>query len=396
MLAIADKRTQVCQSNKSPMEPDLASVTRRNNELHILQIVSGQHINGALIYCKLLTDQLAKRGHRVSLLCRRDSWILSQTFEPGVELFESDLKRLPTTDLRQVAKWAREQNVDLFHTHMTRGHSFGVLLRMLTGIPVVATAHCTSFQLHWRFNDFVIANSEATENFQRRVNWVSASKMKTIYCCSELDRFQRVTPQRLLSAKRELGMRGDHLLLGIVGEVTSNKGHEYLFQTLPRIMTHSPDLKLAVLGSYGRRKPFTLKLRKMLLDHNLQNRVEWLGRRDNVEDFMTLFDLTVVPSIQESLGLVAIESLAAGTPVIAANTGGLPEIVRHEETGLLFPPEDSNALGDAIIRCLQDEPLRKRLAEAGRQHVLNRFSPPALVAQIEATYRQVCNRRRAA
>ena len=134
----------------------------------------------------------------------------------------------------------------------------------------------------------------------------------------------------------------------------------------------------------------------MLLDHNLQNRVEWLGRRDNVEDFMTLFDLTVVPSIQESLGLVAIESLAAGTPVIAANTGGLPEIVRHEETGLLFPPEDSNALGDAIIRCLQDEPLRKRLAEAGRQHVLNRFSPPALVAQIEATYRQVCNRRRAA
>ena len=146
-------------------------------------------------------------------------------------------------------------------------------------------------------------------------------------------------------------------------------------------MTRLPDLKLAVLGSYGRRKPFTLKLRKMLLDHNLQNRVEWLGRRDNVEDFMTLFDLTVVPSIQESLGLVAIESLAAGTPVIAANTGGLPEIVRHEETGLLFPPEDSNALGDA---------------EAGRQHVLNRFSPPALVAQIEATYRQVCNRRRAA
>ena len=111
---------------------------------------------------------------------------------------------------------------------------------------------------------------------------------------------------------------------------------------------------------------------------------------------MTLFDFTVVPSIQESLGLVAIESLAAGTPVIAANTGGLPEIVQHEKTGLLFPPEDSNALGDAIMRYIDDEPLRKRLAKTGRQHVLDQFSPNALIAKIEATYHQICDGKRAA
>ena len=139
-------------------------------------------------------------------------------------------------------------------------------------------------------------------------------------------------------------MRDNDVVIGIVGDVTSRKGHEYLFQALPKLMSQVPELKLAVLGNFGRRKPYTLSLRKVLLDHNLQDRVEWLGIHNNVESFMAIFDITVVPSVEEPLGLVAIESLAAGTPVVAANTGGLPEIVQHEKTGLLVPPSDSDAL----------------------------------------------------
>ena len=364
--------------------------------MHILQVVSGRQVNGALVYCRLLCNMLAARGHRVSVVCRRGSWMLTQDFLPGVEIFESDMKRLPPTDLRSTGRWAKSNNVDLIHTHMTRGHSFGVLLRMMTGIPVVATAHCRSFQLHWRFNDFVIANSTATEDFQRRVNWVSSSKMKTIYCWSDLERFRMIPEQQIRSARRALGLQADDLVIGIVGAVTPNKGHEYLFQALPELMAKTPQLKLAILGNFSRRKPFTMNLRKTLLDHNLQNRVEWLGHRNNVEAFMTLFDVTVVPSIVESLGLVAIESLAAGTPVVASNTGGLPEIIQHEKTGLLVPPTDSHALVDAISRYIDDSELRNRLATAGKQYVLERFSPEALISDIEATYQQVCQRRAAA
>ncbi len=370
--------------------------TGRGSSLHILQIISGRDLNGALVYCRLLANTLAERGHRVSLLCRTGSWILTQEFAPGIEIFESEMKRLPTTDLRQAARWAKSNQVDLIHTHMTRGHSFGVILRMLTGIPVVATAHCTSFQLHWRFNDFVIANSTATEAFQRRVNWVPSAKMKTIYCCSDLKRFRDVPLRQIRIARRELGMRDNDVVIGIVGDVTSRKGHEYLFQALPKLMSQVPELKLAILGNFGRRKPYTLGLRKVLLEHNLQDRVEWLGIHNNVESFMAVFDITVVPSVEEPLGLVAIESLAAGTPVVAANTGGLPEIVQHEKTGLLVPPSDSDALATAIMRYINDEELRNRLGEAGKQYVLDRFSPESLVSDIESVYEQVCYRRSAA
>ena len=111
---------------------------------------------------------------------------------------------------------------------------------------------------------------------------------------------------------------------------------------------------------------------------------------------MAIFDITVVPSVEEPLGLVAIESLAAGTPVVAANTGGLPEIVQHEKTGLLGPPSDSDALATAIMRYINDEELRNRLGEAGKQYVLDRFSPESLVSDIESVYEQVCCRRSAA
>ena len=364
--------------------------------MHILQVVSGRDLNGAMIYSRLLSNTLARRGHQVSLLCRTDSWLLEQEYEPGVHLFESDMRRLPTRDLRQAARWAKSNQVDLIHTHMTRGHSFGVLLRMMTGIPVVATAHCTSFQLHWRFNDFVIANSESTELFQRRVNRVSAAKMKTVYCCSELERFSNPSLQQVRGARHIMGVQANEPLIGIVGAVCPGKGHDCLFEALPEIMSQVPDLKLAVLGGVRRSIPFTLELRRLLLEHNLQNRVEWLGIHNHVEAFMSLFDLTVVPSTEETLGLVAIESLAAGTPVVATNTGGLPEIVKHEETGLLVPVGDADALAAAVLKCIGDKDLRRQLGETGQQYVLERFSPDGLVSEIESIYDQVCCQRAAA
>ena len=364
--------------------------------MHILQVVSGRDLNGAMVYSRLLANTLASRGHRVTLLCRPGSWLLEQEYESDVDLFASEMKRLPTRDLRQAAQWSKSNQVDLIHTHMTRGHSFGVLLRMMTGIPVVATAHCRSFQLHWKFNDFVIANSASTEAFQRKVNRVSPAKMKTIYCCSDLERFQNPSLKQIRIARRAMGIQDNEPVIGIVGDVCARKGHDCLFEALPRIMSEVPNLKLAVLGRFRRRIPFTMKLRRMLLEQNLQNRVEWLGIHSNVEAFMSLFDVSVVPSIEEPLGLVAIESLATGTPVVASNTGGLPEIVKHEKTGMLFPVGDADALATSVLRCLRDKELCRQLGNTGQQYVLDRFSPNALMPQIEAIYDQVLSPRAAA
>ncbi len=364
--------------------------------LRILQIVSGRGVNGAVLYCKLLSERLSSRGHHVSVLHRPSSWIDKRLVDGPVGLISSSLKRFPTGELQRIAAFVRKNNIDVIHTHMSSGHTFGVLLKMMSGVPAVATAHSRNFQLHWRLNDYVIANSDATRDYHRRVNFVPGSRMHTVHCFPDLDRFKKVRHRQIVMANRRLRLTGDEFLVGVVGEVVPRKGHIHLFRALSKIVKAVPNFKLVVVGRFNRKEPCARALRNLLLDENLIGRVKWLGVRQNVEDYMKIFDLTVVPSIEEPLGLVAIESLASETPVVATNVGGLPEIVRDEETGILVPPRNPDAIANAVIRMAKDDRLRKQWGKNGRTRMFRQFDAERLTRDVESVYYQILSKRRAA
>ena len=358
--------------------------------MKILQIISGRNINGAVLYCKFLSEQLQRFGHQVTVLCRPGGW-LQPNLSPAIEVFESDLSRKPF-ELRRVSKWIREQEFDVIHSHMSSAHFFGVLMRLMTHIPVVATAHQSSFQLHWNLNHHVIANSKATANFQRRVNRVPASKLSTIHCFTDLDRFLSTTPQSVQHVRNEMRIKDRDFVVGVVGDVTPRKGLLYLFQAIEEIVAAVPNFKLVLVGRFHRNQPYVKRLRNLQRQPALLNRVKWLGIRENVQDFMAAFDLTVLPSLDEPLGLVALESLATGTPVVASNTGGLPEIVTPNETGLLASPKNSSELAKAIIALAQDPAERQRLGENGRRFVKENFDPEVLTRQVESVFMKLVKR----
>lgn len=355
--------------------------------LKILQIISGRHINGALTYCKFLSEHLIARGHEVTVLCRSNGWMEEQSI-PGVKIFHSEMNRSPK-EIGRIRDWARAEKFDLLHSHMTRAHAFGVLLKMATGIPVIATAHNRSLQLHWTFNDFVIANSEATCRYQQSINRVSANKLKTVYCFTDLERFNTITTRCKRRATRQLQNTQDDFLVGLVGEVVARKGHLYLFRALKRLCDEIPNFRLALLGRFNRDEAYVKKLRSILIKNGLYRRVKWCGLRSNIQDFMSAFEITVVPSVEEPLGLVALESLAAGTPVVAANTGGLPEIVHHQKSGLIVPPKNPDALADAIIELAKDPARREEMGQYGKQFVFQEFDPVRLTDQVEEIYRTI-------
>ncbi|WP_148618763.1 glycosyltransferase family 4 protein [Mariniblastus fucicola] len=359
--------------------------------MKILQVISGREINGALTYCKYLSEMLAARGHDVTILCRRNGW-LEQTGVKGVRFINCEMNRKPS-DVGRIANWMRHEGIDVLHTHMSRAHAFGVLLKMTSGVPVIATAHNRSFQIHWRMNDFVIANSQATMDYQRRVNRVGSSNLEKVLCFTDLQRFKGVTPRDVYRVKRQLKVNPDEFLCGCVGEIIKRKGQVYLFQALRQIIEAIPNFKLVLLGRFRREEPYTQKLRSILLSEGLQGRVKWLGLRENIQDFMTAFDLLAVPSIEEPLGLVAVESLAAGTPVVATRTGGLPEIVKHQRCGLLVPPRNPGALAKSIIELAKNEPARRSMGLAGQEFVYEEFDTERLCERVEQIYEHVVSRR---
>ena len=355
--------------------------------MKILQLNSGTEINGAVTYCKFLTERLVKFGHPTTVVCRPGSWLADQLPE-NIPLVINEMNRRPA-ELQKFAKWIREQKFDVIHTHMSRAHGYGVLLKYLTGVPVVATAHNCSFQLHWRMNDYVLANSHATMDYHLKINRLPRQRIETIHCFTDLQRFLDVPESRVKHVRGELRLKGHEFVVGVVGDVCERKGQVVLFQALKQIAQAVPNLKVVMIGRFHRQEPYVKKLRSIQLRDKIFCRVKWLGYRYNIEDFMHAFDLCVVPSIREPLGLVALEAFAGKTPVIAANVGGLPEIVKHNENGLLFKSKDSNELAAGVIRLAKDQPLREQFGAAGRQTVTDRFNPETLTRQVEQALERV-------
>jgi len=106
-----------------------------------------------------------------------------------------------------------------------------------------------------------------------------------------------------------------------------------------------------------------------------------------MERLLGAIDVVVHPATAEGLGVGVLEAAAAGRPIVASAVGGIPEIVRDGETGLLVPPRDSEALARAVLRVLGDSGLAQRLGEAARAHVSERFSVAAMTAGNLAVYR---------
>ena len=242
--------------------------------MKILQVISGREINGALTYCKYLSELLAQRGHEVTILCRDNGW-LQKTGVCGAKFINCEMNRKPA-EVGRIRNWINHAGIDVIHTHMSRAHAFGVLLKMMAGVPVVATAHNRSFQVHWRMNDYVIANSQATMDYQIRVNRVAKPNIEKVLCFTDLQRFKEVTRRDVMRVRRQLRVDENDFLCGCVGEVVKRKGQLYLFQALKQIVQAIPSFKLIMLGRFRRDEPYTQKLRSILVKENLFGHVKWL------------------------------------------------------------------------------------------------------------------------
>ena len=124
----------------------------------------------------------------------------------------------------------------------------------------------------------------------------------------------------------------------------------------------------------------------------LTERVAFLGARRHLGPLFAQADLFLLPSEEESFGLAALEALASGVPVVAANVGGVPEVVRQGETGRLVPARDPGALATAVVELLGDERRRARMGAAARADATERFRPEPVVARLEALYRELIAR----
>jgi glycosyltransferase involved in cell wall biosynthesis len=177
-----------------------------------------------------------------------------------------------------------------------------------------------------------------------------------------------------------------------VGRLVERKGVAHLIEALTRMRTRVP-ARLVVVGD-GPERP---KLEELARRQGAGDRVEFRGRiaPDELQRTYAAADAFVLPAVHdargdtEGLGVVLLEAMNYGIPVIASRVGGIVDIVVDEETGLLVPPGDPGALAGALDRVLGDPDLGRRLGEGGRRRLAERFSWDAILARWETVYRTV-------
>ena len=211
---------------------------------------------------------------------------------------------------------------------------------------------------------------------------VSADRVKTLYSGLELRRLAAESTPLVVRAR--FGIPADAPLLGTVGSLFPRKGYEVMLKALPSILSSFPAAHYLVIGTGE--ADHERKLRARVVALGLEGRVHFAGFQEAVYGALAALAVYVHPALMEGFGIAVLEAMAMERSVVATVTGGLPEIVRNGETGLLVPPGDAGALAEAVTALLRDPARAAAMGRAGRARVGALFSHGSMIQQLKAAY----------
>ncbi|MEW6685358.1 MAG: glycosyltransferase family 4 protein [Candidatus Edwardsbacteria bacterium] len=228
----------------------------------------------------------------------------------------------------------------------------------------------------------IIVNSKAVAGIFGK----KASKVRVVYNAQEFLKIKEDKDE----IRRDLGLDSEDLVLGWAGRIHPEKGLEYLIEAMREILDFAPKVKLLILGdaSLGN-ESYERRLKKLSVHLKVQDRIQFLGFHRDISQIFSTFDIFVLPSLREPFGLVTLEAMQLGKPVIATNTGGTPEIVVDGETGLLVPPKEAKALAQAIISLLKNREFREKMGRQGKERVQRNFSLESHLRGMEEVFDEV-------
>ena len=213
---------------------------------------------------------------------------------------------------------------------------------------------------------------------------VDPNHIQVVYSGLDLARFQHV-PTGVV--RKRYGLHSGQLIIGVVANLFPRKGYEYLLEALAYVRKDIPDLHCLIVGEGD--DEYRTKLLNLLRNLDLNPVVTFAGFQSNVLEYMADCDVVVLPSILEGFGIVLLEGMAMGKPVVASKVGGIPEAVEDGVTGILVPPAHSRMLAEALVLLLKDSTLRQSMGEAGRKRVERFFSLERTMKDIECSYSKI-------
>jgi L-malate glycosyltransferase len=187
-------------------------------------------------------------------------------------------------------------------------------------------------------------------------------------------------------ARQRLGIPGDASVVGIAARLELIKRHDLFLATARYLASKVANVKFVIAGD-GRQKVF---LQRLIYEYGLEDQVSLLGERKDVHDVLRAMDILLICSDHEGVPMVMLESMALGIPVVSRKVGGIPEVIRDGENGLLIASNDPEEIGDACMSIFQDPCRRASLVQAARDEIQRLYSAEKNAEVMLEVYRSVC------
>jgi len=234
--------------------------------------------------------------------------------------------------------------------------------------------------------DLGIGVSEAVRQMVVKAYAIPEHRTTTLFNGLDTSRYTVANHEARSALRGEFRIASTTTLVALIGRFDPVKGHDDALEAVRQLRAEGRDVALIMIGD----GPTRSSIEKRVDSLGLEDATYFTGQRDDIPELLAAVDVVLIPSHSEGMSFVAVEAMAAGRCLVAYATGGLPDIIHHEKSGLLAPTGNVGALAEALARVLDDEDLRNRLAREGRRQV-DRYSIDVHVARLLNIYQSVLN-----
>lgn len=362
----------------------------------VLHVSTAKTWRGGEQQLAYLAGELKKTGIKQYILCVAGSAVETFCIHSHIPYFSADKRS--SVDIffaRKIASICRKNNVNIVHTHDSHAHTFAVLANDLFGnrTSIIVSRRVdfpvsNSFFSRYKYDHSAVRYILCVSDKIREITSASLKNPEvavTVHSGIDVKRFENSKDTGTLH--KEYGLSPSTKVVGNISALAPHKDYFTFVDTAAIVCRKDLDVCFFMVGD----GPLYSELKSYVKQSGFANRIIMTGFRNDIPSILPEFDVFLITSETEGLGTSILDAFACGVPVVATDAGGIPEIVIHDETGLVAPVSDSVGLARNVERLLSDSSMAERLTRGAADH-LRAFSTAATAEATLKYYRQVPDR----
>ncbi len=381
------------------------NATNSNNPINVLQLVASSH-GGAATHLRDLALGLSPDEYKVTVAMSLDGGnVIPDDFtNAGLKFVPVDITSgFSWGEVQRLQSLIQIEQIDVVHMHGARSAMFGRLaaggLKQRPKTVFSVHGFATPFysnpkrfvylsieRILQRLTDCTICVAQAEADLFLSFGLTKPDKTKVISYGIDVDRFAKPAPD-LTALHQELDV-GNGPMVMIVCRINVPRDFDSLLTAFEQVCAELSEARLLIVGDGPQRD----EVEALIRDKSLTESVQIIGFRSDIPDLMALADVYTLTSYGwEGYPISTMEAQAAGTPVVVTDAGGSGEAVLHEETGLVVPKRDPDALANALLRLLKNSDLREILGQTGQVRAKAEFTRQHMIEKIKQVYEEIAS-----